>query len=229
MYLISIVLSLLLGWLGWRRLINVLEQANVADWGNKWLNRLDGLNRIFCRRYHGLKGNTLSLPGQGGVLVASNHVSGLDPLLMAASSTRPLRFLIAREQYRRWWLKWLFRAIGCIPVERSRKPQAALLAAREALAAGEAVALFPHGTIHLDHQPPRKLKRGVVWLSQRTGAPIYPLRIDGVRGKGLTVLSVWIPSRARITAHPRIECLGREEGACLDKLQEDISSPVLAN
>lgn len=229
MYLISVVLSLLLGWLGWRRLINIVERANVADWGNKWLNRLDGLNRIFCRRYHGLKGNTLFLPGRGGVLVASNHVSGLDPLLMAASSTRPLRFLIAREQYRRWWLNWLFRAIGCIPVERSRKPQAALLAAREALAAGEAVALFPHGTIHLDHQPPRKLKRGVVWLSQRTGAPIYPLRIDGVRGEGLTVLSVWIPSHARITSHPRIECLGRDEGACLNKLQEDISSPVLAN
>ncbi len=226
MVFISIVLSLLLGWIGSRRLITSVEKANVTDWGNKWLNRLDGLNRIFCHKFHGLQGETLKLPAEGGVLVAANHLSGLDPLLLIASSDRPLRFLIAREQYQRWWLNWLFRAAGCIPVERSRKPQAALLAAREALEDGEVVALFPHGTIHLDHHPPKKLKRGVFWLGQRTGAPIYPVRIDGVRGKGFTVLSVWIPSRARITSYTEIKCEGQEEDFCLNQLQDKITLSV---
>jgi 1-acyl-sn-glycerol-3-phosphate acyltransferase len=223
MLVLTVFFSLLLGWLGWRQLISRVEAANTADWGSKWLNRLDGLNRIFCHRFHGLTGETIRLPEQGGVLVASNHVSGLDPLLMIAASNRPLRFLIAREQYQRWYLTWLFRAVGCIPVERSTKPQAALMAAKKALDTGEVVALFPHGTIHLDHHQPRKLKRGVVWLGKQTGAPIYPLRIDGVRGKGLTVLSVWIPSRVRLQSFPRIECSGQDDEVCMDQLQKNIT------
>lgn len=110
---------------GWHRLMRRLEAANKADWGGKWLNRLDGLNRIFCRKFHRLRHAKLHLPAKGGALLASNHVSGLDPLLLIAASRRPLRFMIAREQYDRWWLRWLFRAIGCIPVERSRNPRAA--------------------------------------------------------------------------------------------------------
>src|SRR5690606_17846252 len=97
---------------------------------------LDGLNRIFCRRFHRLTGR-IDLPERGPVLVASNHVSGLDPLLMIAASRRPLRFIIAREEYERWWFTWLFRAIGCIPIDRSRNPHVAFYAARRALAAGE--------------------------------------------------------------------------------------------
>src|SRR5690348_6145629 len=86
----------------WPRLLRACERANGADWGHRWLNRLDGLNRILCRRVHRLKHAPIELPATGGVLVASNHVSGLDPLLLIAASPRPLRFLIAREPYERW-------------------------------------------------------------------------------------------------------------------------------
>jgi len=73
----------------------------------------------------------------------SNHVSGLDPLLLIAATRRPLRFVIAREEYERWGLRWLLHAVGCIPIARGRNPRSALSAARAALEAGEVVALFP--------------------------------------------------------------------------------------
>lgn len=202
------------------RLIVVCERANEADWGGPWLNRLDGLNRIFCRRFHRLPGKSLALPARGAVLVASNHVSGLDPLLLIAASRRPLRFMIAREEYERWWFKWLFRAIGCIPVDRSRDPHKALYAARRALEAGEVVALFPHGKIHLDHLPPIPLRRGVVLLAQMTGAPIVPVRIDGVRGEGHTVPALWMRSRARLDYRGLLRCEGRTPPQCLEQLSE---------
>ena len=207
-----------------RAAVRACEAANEADWGGPWVNRLDGLNRIFCRRFHRLPAGELKLPARGPVLVASNHVSGLDPLLLIAASRRPLRFIIAREEYERWWLNWLFRAIGCIPIDRSRNPHVALYAARRALAAGEVVALFPQGRIHPDHLPPIPLRRGVVLLSQMTGAPIVPVRIDGVRGQGLAVAALLVRSRAHLDQRELLRCERRTAERCLTLLTEALQS-----
>lgn len=213
--MVSVAVTL---WLGWRWAVKKCETANVADWGSRWVNRLDGLNRLFCRHFHRLRHDSLPLPARGAALLVSNHVSGLDPLVLIAASERPLRFLIAREQYDRWWLKWLFRAIGCIPVERSRNPTAAYAAARRALEAGEVVALFPHGRIHLDHYQPTPLKRGVALLARETGAPIVVVRLDGVRGVGRTVSAVFLRSRVRLRHHAPLHHAGQEAEALLEKI-----------
>jgi 1-acyl-sn-glycerol-3-phosphate acyltransferase len=206
------------------RFIVICEAANQADWGGKWLNRLDGLNRLFCRRFHGLPGETLPLPDRGAVLVASNHVSGLDPLLLIAASRRPLRFIIAQEQYDRWYLRWLFQAVGCIPIARERDPRRALYAARRALGRGEVVALFPYGRILLDHQPPVPLKRGIVLLSHMSSAPIVPVRISGVRGQGFTVRAVFMRSRARLEKRPLLRCKGHSIDWCMQQLSQALHS-----
>ena len=208
----------------WRWVIGRCERAHVADWGRPWLNRLDGLNRIFCRWFHGLQHDAPKLPASGGVLIASNHVSGLDPLLLIAASPRPLRFLIAREEYDRWWLKWLFQAVGCIPVERTRNPRAALVLAQQALERGEVVALFPHGRIHLDHHAPTPLKRGIALLARMSGAPIYPMRVEGVRGQGLTVAAVFVPSRVHVRSFAPLRCHARTTEHCLEKLWDMLAS-----
>ena len=202
---IILILVTALGIWVWRRGLRYCEQAAVADWGVRWLNRLDGLNRIFCRWYHRLRHDPVPLPASGGALVVSNHISGLDPLLMVAASPRPLRFIIAEEEYNRWWLRWLFSAMGCIPVTRSGNPQQAFRAAREALDQGEIIALFPQGRIHLDHEPPARLKRGVALLAQMTEVPVCPIRIKGIRGQGRTFTAVLLRSRARITCFDYFE------------------------
>ncbi|MDH3406857.1 MAG: 1-acyl-sn-glycerol-3-phosphate acyltransferase [Gammaproteobacteria bacterium] len=213
----------LIVWL-WRRMMHACEVANHADWGSRWLNRLDGLNRIFCRRFHRLVHEPLNFPAHGGALVASNHVSGLDPLLLIAASPRPLRFLIAREQFDRWWLRWLFRAVGCIPVERTRNPRRALEAARKALKHGEVVALFPHGHIHLDHHEVMPLKRGIILLASLADVPIYPVRIEGVRAQGLTVAAVFIRSRACLLSFAPLHCDGQTDDECLESLWDKLAS-----
>lgn len=207
---------------GWRRLMRACRAAQVADWGRPWLNRLDGLNRIFCRRFHRLQADPSPIPPSGPVLVVANHVSGLDPLLMIAASPRPLRFLIAREQYDRWWLRWLFDAIGCIPVARHAAASRALARARAALERGEVVALFPHGRMHLDHEPPIPLKRGVIYLAEQTGAPIVPMRLDGIRGQGLTVPAVLLRSRARLQTFPPLHYSGDAAEEFLQRLAQTL-------
>jgi 1-acyl-sn-glycerol-3-phosphate acyltransferase len=198
------------------------ESANEVDWGRLWLNRIDGLNRILCHRFHHLQHDDIVLPENGGALLVCNHVSGLDPLLMIAACRRPLRFLIAREEYERFGLHGLLKSVGCIPVDRKGRPEQALREALRVLQRGEVVALFPHGHIHLDSDPPRRLKGGVIWLAQQTGAPIIPLRLTGVRGEGRTVSAVFLPSRARLQSFPALECAGEDARACLQQIAEYI-------
>jgi 1-acyl-sn-glycerol-3-phosphate acyltransferase len=216
---------LLLGW-QWMRLRRAAHRANRVDWGSRWLNFLDGLNRIFCYRYHRLNLTGLRLPRTGPAIVVANHLSGLDPLLLIASARRPLRFMIAREQYQRFGLTWLFRAIGCIPVDRESRPEKALRAALRALHQGEVLALFPHGGIHLPSDPPRRLKPGAARLAQLTGAPLIPQRISGIRGAGSVVAGVLLRSEAQIELLPPVNVAGRELaeiqaelGAILDATQ----------
>jgi len=197
-------------------------RAHRAEWHSTPLNVIDGLNRIFCRRVHRLQADPVALPATGGALVVANHVSGLDPLLLAAACARPMRFVIAREQYDRRWLRGLFRAMRLIPVERNGNPERALYAARRALEAGEVVALFPQGRIHLDHEPVR-FKRGVTLLAATTGVPVYPVRIDGVRGAGHVVAALFMPGRARLRSFPPLQCTRNDAGARLRELEKLLS------
>jgi 1-acyl-sn-glycerol-3-phosphate acyltransferase len=192
--------------------------AGRPDWGRSWLNCLDRLNLRFCRHYHQLQYDPIPLPETGPAIVVANHLSGLDPLLMIAASPRPLRFIIARDQYESYGLTWLFRATGCIPVERERRPQAALRNALRALQAGEVVALFPEAGLRAPGTPPRRLKGGAVWLAKEVGCGIYPVWLSGIRAAGKTLPAVFIPSRARLQSLAPILCQGRAETDCLDEL-----------
>lgn len=199
-------------------LLRSLELFSMADWGSRKVNRIAGFISLFCRYLHRFQFETLPLPSSGGALVASNHMSGLDPFLLIAASPRPLRFLIAREEYERFGMNWLFRLAKCIPVDRGGRPESALREALTALKQGDVVAVFPHGAIRLDSDPPRKLKGGVIFLAQKANCSIYPVRVDDVRGAGYTALALLMPSNSSLKAFPVLDCHGQKHGVCLDKL-----------
>jgi 1-acyl-sn-glycerol-3-phosphate acyltransferase len=179
----------------------MIAAAQKSDWGKTSLNYLDGLNRLFCQHYHRLQYTPIALPNEGPAIVVANHISGLDALLMIATASRPLRFLIAREQYERFGLYWLFKAIGCIPVDRSHHPETALRAALRVLEDGEVLALFPQGKMVFPGES-HKLKRGSLWLAQQTQCPIYPVFISGIKGVGSIFLSIVQRNHAKLETYP---------------------------
>jgi 1-acyl-sn-glycerol-3-phosphate acyltransferase len=63
--------------------------------------------------------------------------------LIVAACRKPIRFMIAKEEYERFGLQWLFRAAGCIPVARSGRVEIAFRATLAALNNAEVVVLFP--------------------------------------------------------------------------------------
>ena len=203
-------------------LLWVSIKNNKVEWGSRWFGLIDGLNRFLCFYYHRVQPLKINLPEQGACILACNHVSGLDPLVLIAAARRPLRFMIAREEYERFGLQWLFRGVGCIPVERQGRPEQALREALRTLQSGEVLAIFPHGKMHLDSDPARKLKKGVAWLAQQANVPVIPMRLTGVRGEGHTILSVFMRSRINIEEFKPVNCLEEDNGDCLDKIAQCI-------
>lgn len=193
-------------------------RANEADWGSTHANILDGLLRLFCRRYHRLWSEMIPLPDKGPAIIAANHISGLDPFLIFASCNRPVHFMIAANQYHRFGMTWLFKLGGCIPVEMDGRSDAAIRAALAALGEGKVVALFPQGGIHRRHQPRNRLKRGVHKLAEMSGAPVFPVHISNVRGAGFVARSVILRGEARLQSFPPVECAAMDHQACLVEL-----------
>jgi 1-acyl-sn-glycerol-3-phosphate acyltransferase len=123
-----------------------------------------------------------NLPAHGPAIVASNHISYLDPLTLAWAADRRkrrIRFLAKAELFKNPALGALLRAAHQIPVYRGTADSSgALSAAVDALRRGECVAVFPEGTISEDFEPMRG-KSGTARLAQASGVPIVPVGLWG--------------------------------------------------
>ena len=64
------------------------------------------------------------IPDTGGVLLLPNHVSYVDALIVGSASRRPVRFVMWDALYHLWWLKWLMRLIGTVPISATRAKDA---------------------------------------------------------------------------------------------------------
>jgi 1-acyl-sn-glycerol-3-phosphate acyltransferase len=121
---------------------------------------------------------------EGPVIVVANHTSFADGILLALVGRRlgrSLRLMATGGVFRSGLVGPLVRRLGFIPVLRGTSSAAGSLeAAATALAAGEAVGLFPEGRITRDPQHwPERSKTGAVRLALRTGAPIVPVALVG--------------------------------------------------
>ncbi len=115
------------------------------------------------------------LPVTGPVVIAPNHESVLDGIVLGAAISRELRFLAKAELWRSRLLAWALDGLGAIRIERGCGDQFALVRMRQALDAGQAVAIFPQGAVRGD----RPWHRGAARMALVTGAPLVPIRLIG--------------------------------------------------
>jgi len=122
------------------------------------------------------------IPERGPVILASNHTSYLDPLVLAYVADRRrrrVRFLAKAELFDKSGLGPTLRAMRQIPVSRgSASAAGALDAAVASLHRGECVAVFPEGTISLDLDP-MPGKSGAARLARESGVPVVPVGLWG--------------------------------------------------
>ncbi|MEL6982974.1 MAG: HAD-IB family hydrolase, partial [Actinomycetota bacterium] len=126
-----------------------------------------------------------NLPADGGFLLAANHRSYLDPLVVAyamASDGRAPRFLAKKEVTDAPLVGPLVGALGAIRVDRGSGSETPLVEAADALRAGELVVVFPQGTIPRGHDffdPELQGRHGAARLAIETGVPIVPVGLWG--------------------------------------------------
>jgi len=123
-----------------------------------------------------------NLPQNGGAIMAPNHTSVIDSFFLPAVLPRRITYIGKAEYLDDWKTKHLFPALGMIPVDRKggNAAAAALDAAAGVLDDGELFGIYPEGTrsrsgnLHKGHT-------GVSRLSMRTGAPVIPVGLVGIR------------------------------------------------
>jgi 1-acyl-sn-glycerol-3-phosphate acyltransferase len=126
---------------------------------------------------------TEPLPKEGNVIVACNHCSNLDPLIVGAAFPRRLRYFAKEELFRPFFFGRVIRILGAVPVSRSDKVSAAaaLKVFFKFLEDGKDVLIFPEGSRSPDGKL-QPLEGGVGLIAAHSGAAILPVFVKGTYG-----------------------------------------------
>jgi len=122
--------------------------------------------------------NAERVPVTGGVILAANHASFIDPPLVGSALYRPINYMARESLFRYPGVGALLRSWNAVPVNREGGGAAGLKAILDRLLAGGGIILFPEGTRTLDGklQPARS---GVGLTVIKSVAPVVPVRVFG--------------------------------------------------
>jgi 1-acyl-sn-glycerol-3-phosphate acyltransferase len=115
----------------------------------------------------------------GAVLVSSNHLNLIDPIVVGFALGRPCVFMAKEELFRSKLSGWFVGCFGAFPVHRGRLDREALRLAGNALARGKALVMFPEGARATSegHRPEGFL--GAALIASRASVPVLPVGISG--------------------------------------------------
>ncbi|MBB3102747.1 acyl-[ACP]--phospholipid O-acyltransferase [Azomonas macrocytogenes] len=141
------------------------------------------LAQLMLRRYRVEVYGMQNLPPTGGVLLLGNHISWVDWAMVQIACPRPVRFVMLKSIYDRWYLRWLLKAMNCIPINQGASAIHALEKVADLLDAGEVVCLFPEGTISRTGQL-GEFRRGYERACQKAKSDlvIVPFYLRGLWG-----------------------------------------------
>ncbi|MBV8600367.1 MAG: 1-acyl-sn-glycerol-3-phosphate acyltransferase [Candidatus Eremiobacteraeota bacterium] len=130
--------------------------------------------RVFWRlEVHGRE----HVPLRGGLIVACNHRSYVDPVALGVALPRPISYMAKVELFRIPVLGPVIGALNAYPVDRGKSDVAAIKTSVRHLRDGEAIGIFPEGTRTLTGEA--RGHTGVALLASLSGAPVLPAFVNG--------------------------------------------------
>jgi 1-acyl-sn-glycerol-3-phosphate acyltransferase len=119
-------------------------------------------------------------PAHGPLLVVGNHIAAMEVVLMVVYAPWQIEMMGPGDLPPPPAMDAIARLYGYTPVNRGHADRTAMKRALDVLKQGGIVGIFPEGGIW--ERGAREAKRGVAWLSHRTGAPILPIGFGGIEG-----------------------------------------------
>ena len=140
-----------------------------------------------------------NIPASGGVIVAANHCSYLDPPVLACVIPHRIVHFMARDTLCATPLsRFFFTHVQVIPIDRERGDLSALRKAISTLKAGSAIAIFPEGTRSPDGEL-KEAKGGIGFLIGKGSVPVVPMYIRGTFQAYPKGAKKFLPSRIQAT------------------------------
>jgi 1-acyl-sn-glycerol-3-phosphate acyltransferase len=118
------------------------------------------------------------VPASGGLVVASNHFSWVDPPALGAASPRVLYYMAKVEAHKVPGLGQLMRSFGAFPVRRGESDREAVRTMRRIVQDGHALGMFAEGTRQRSGVP-GTVQPGAAMVAINEGVPLVPVAIHG--------------------------------------------------
>lgn len=126
-----------------------------------------------------------NIPVKGPAIVVCNHVSYIDPIILAGSVRRPMRFVMWYKIFQIRFLSFIFKTMKAIPIAGAREDKAIMDQAFELvdaeLEAGNIVCIFPEGAITQDGEIAR-FRPGIEKIIRRRPVPVVPASLGRLWG-----------------------------------------------
>lgn len=174
------------------------------------------------------------VPATGGVILASNHLSFVDSVVIPLTSPRQVAFLAKAEYFtgtgvKGWISREWFTGVGSIPVNRddARAAQQSLDLALTHIQGGGAFGIYPEGTRSRDGRLYRG-RTGVAWLALQSGCPIVPVALTGT--DQIQPVGARFPRRAKVRVEfgTPIVVGDRFEGVPQGRARRELTDEVMA-
>jgi 1-acyl-sn-glycerol-3-phosphate acyltransferase len=120
---------------------------------------------------------TRHIPRQGGFILASNHISNLDPVLLGICSVRRLDFMAKIELFK-GLLGFFLVHLGAYPIKRGESDFGAMKESLKRLKNGRVILIFVEGTRQTGNEP-SKAQSGAGFLAMKSGVPVVPVFVKG--------------------------------------------------
>jgi len=117
-----------------------------------------------------------NVPKRGALIIASNHVSYLDPIVLATSMKRKICFIAKKEAFNNIFGNFILKKLNAFPVDRGKNDILAVKKAINILQAGKILGVFPEGSRSLNIEL-QELKLGVIKIAIKTGVQSYQLEL----------------------------------------------------
>lgn len=151
---------------------------------------LTPLMRVAFRLYYNPKIiGAEKIPADGSIVIAGNHKHVYDQCLTIMATKRVIHYM-AKKEYFDGKLAPLFKFVGCIPVDRSKRDFSSAMSAMKVLRKDGAIGIFPEGTRNKTDAFLLRFKKGAVAMAKKSDAYIVPFGLTGdykFRSKNLTV------------------------------------------